>query len=193
MHLQNLFPVAIGMSKNSNHSKIENSLIKECLKIKNKIKKGGNNWDADLYNTFGTFDLKESEKFKILNKWVFEKVNQYANAIGYVNKNLEYYESWFNYSIKNDYQEKHEHYPCDISAVYYLSVPENSGNIKFYTHEPKGVKETFIKENFYTWKNYFVKPESGLLLMFKSNLTHGVSKNKSNEPRISLAYNYKIL
>ena len=193
MYLQNLFPVAIGNLKNPDHLKIENSLIKECSEIKNKIKKGGNNWDADLYNTFGTFDLNESKKFKNLNKWIFEKVNQYANAIGYVNKNVKCKESWFNYSIKNDYQEKHEHYPYDISAVYYLSVPENSGNIKFYTHEPQGVKENFVKENFYTWTNYYMKPEPGLLLIFKSNLTHGVSKNKSDKPRISLAYNFKVL
>ena len=64
MHLQTLFPVTIGIFKNNNHLKIENSLVKECKKIKNKIKKGGNNWDADLYNTSGTFDLSESEKFK---------------------------------------------------------------------------------------------------------------------------------
>ena len=193
MQIEKFFPVAIGICKNLNQSKIEKSLIKECSEIKSKIKKGGNSWESDLYNTFGTFDLNESTKFKNLNKWIFENVAQYTHTIGYPNTKIKCKESWFNYSIKNDYQEKHEHYPFDISAVYYLSVPENSGNIRFYTHEPQGVKENFIENNIYTWRSYIIKPEPGLLLIFKSNLTHGVTKNKSDKPRISLAYNFKIL
>lgn len=192
MEIQNIFPVSIGVCKNSNHDKIENVLIKECEKIKNKIKKTGNDWDSDIYNTLDTFDLNKNKKFKILNNWIFKNVTEYAQTIGYVNHKIKCQESWFNYSVKNDFQEKHEHYPFDISAVYYLTSPKNSGDIRFYTHEPRGVKENFIAENIYTWRSYILEPNPGLLLIFKSNLVHGVAKNKTDKPRISFAYNFKI-
>lgn len=193
MNLINIFPVSIGMFQNPEHNKIKNSLIKECKKIKSKTKKGGNNWESNLYNTFGNFDLRKNKKFDKVNNWIFENVAKYAHRIGYGDLKIKCEESWFNYSIKDDYQEKHEHYPFDISVVYYLSVPENSGDIRFYTHEPQGVRENFIEDNNYTWRSYIIKPEPGLLLIFKSNLTHGVTQNKSNKTRISFAYNFKIL
>jgi uncharacterized protein (TIGR02466 family) len=193
MYLEKLFPVTIANFKNPNHSEIQQSLIEECILIKNKIQKGGDDWDSRLYNTNGTFDLNQSEKFKLLNNWVYESVLEYSKTIGYSNTKIKCEQSWFNFYNKNDYQEKHEHYPFDISAVYYLSCSPDSGSIRFYTHEPQGVKENFIKENPYSWRSFIINPQPGQLLVFKSNLTHGVSQNKSNEPRISLAYNFKIL
>tara|TARA_R100001015_G_C4618254_1_gene174720 strand:- start:1071 stop:1652 length:582 start_codon:yes stop_codon:yes gene_type:complete len=193
MNLINIFPVSIGIFQNPEHDKIKNSLIKECKKIKSKTKRGGYNWDTDVYNTFGNFDLRQSKKFDKVNNWIFENVAKYAYRIGYNNLKIKCEESWFNFYNKNDYQEKHEHFPFDISAVYYLTCPKNSGDIKFYTHEPQGVRETFIKDNELSWKSFVVNPCGGRLLVFKSNLTHGVTQNKSSKTKISFAYNFKIL
>ncbi|MHA1988947.1 MAG: putative 2OG-Fe(II) oxygenase, partial [Promethearchaeota archaeon] len=62
----------------------------------------------------------------------------------------------------------------------------------FYTHEAKGVKNYFDSENNYTWKTFYVEPEDGMLVIFKANLMHGVTQNKTNKTRVSFAYNYKI-
>jgi len=193
MYVEKLFPVTIANFKNPHHSKIEQSLIQECNQIRNTITKGGSDWDSNLYNTHGTLDLNQNEKFRELNCWVTLHVEEYAKTIGYLNTKVKCGESWFNYYEKNDYQEKHEHYGFDISAVYYLSCPLNSGSIRFYSHEPQGVKENFISENPYTWRSFIINPQPGQLLVFKSNLTHGVAQSKTEKPKISFAYNYKIL
>ena len=192
MQLKNLFPVCIGESVNPSHNIIEKQLINECINLKNNINKGGDNWESNVFNSCGSYNLTNNEKFNDLNKWIFDKVIKYAFNIGYKNNNIKCTSSWFNIYNKHDYQEIHEHYPNDISAVYYLKSLENSGSIVFYTHEPKSTKDSFNIDNEYTWGKYIMNPKSGTLLVFKSNLKHGVQQIKTDNQKISLAYNFKV-
>ena len=38
-----------------------NLLTKECFNLKKQIKKGGENWKSDVYNTLGTYDLRKNK------------------------------------------------------------------------------------------------------------------------------------
>lgn len=193
MKLQSIFPVTIGIAENPDHLLIEKTLIKECFTIKNTIPAGGDRWEGNVYNTNNTYNLTKNKQFNSLHEWIFKNVNDYAYNIGYKNKKIQCLNSWFNIYDKYNYQEKHEHYPSDISAVYYLFSPQNSGNIKFYSHEPNSTKDCYEENNPLTWSTYEMQPRNGLLLIFKSNLIHGVQQNKSNKQKISLALNFKVL
>lgn len=192
MKIVGLFPIPVGFSENPNHKLIKNKLIKECKSLKKKIKKGGNNWDATVYNTCETNNLHDNKNFDDLNDWIFNEVKVFADKLGYTNKKMFCELSWFNYYNKYDYQEAHDHEGNEISAVYFLSTPKNCGRLRLISSEPKGIKHVFVKDNAFTWKQYKVEPKEGLLVMFRSNLMHGVEQNKSNKPRISLAYNFTI-
>jgi len=168
VEFHNIFPVVIGLNKNKDHKLFENKLIKECKTIKNSFKKGGNNWNVSTFNTCGTYDLTKNNKTECVA-------------------------SWFNIYKKHDYQERHGHYPNDISAVYYLKTPKDSGNITFYSHEPHGITKPGEVNNPLTWRSYWINPQPGLLLIFKSTLQHEVGQNKSNEEKISMALNFKII
>tara|TARA_R100001509_G_C4849109_1_gene209430 strand:+ start:437 stop:1021 length:585 start_codon:yes stop_codon:yes gene_type:complete len=193
IELHTVFPVTIAAIKNKNHKIFQNNLIKECKKIKKQIKKGGNNWSVSTFNTCGSYNLTKNKNFKNLHDWIFKQVTKYAHQIGYENCKIKCLDSWFNIYNKYEYQERHEHLPNDISAVYYLKTPEKSGNIRFYSHEPSGVKYCYVKNNPLTWKTYWIKSEEGLLLIFKSNLMHEVEQNKSSQQKISMALNFKVL
>ncbi len=188
-----IFPVVIGLNKNKDHKLFENKLIKECKTIKNSFKKGGNIWNVSTFNTCGTYDLTKNNKFDNLHKWIFKQVKDYTLQIGYKNNKTECVASWFNIYKKHDYQERHGHYPNDISAVYYLKTPKDSGNITFYSHEPHGITKPGEVNNPLTWRSYWINPQPGLLLIFKSTLQHEVGQNKSNEEKISMALNFKII
>ena len=193
MELHQIFPVIIGVTENKNHKLIEKKLIEECKFIKKKFKKGGENWSVSTFNTCGSYNLTTNQKFDDLHTWIFKEVDKYKNQMSHKNSKIKCIDSWFNIYNKYDYQERHEHYPNDISAVYYLKTPENSGSIKFYTHEPYGGNFGYIENNPLTWKTYWLNPKPGTLLIFKSNLMHEVEQNKSNQQRISIALNFKIL
>ena len=60
-----------------------------------------------------------------------------------------------------------------ISGVYYLDVPEGSGNILL--HLPEQVLS--------------ISPQAGMLLMFPPDLAHEVTRNDSRHSRLSMAFN----
>jgi uncharacterized protein (TIGR02466 family) len=192
MKIESIFPSTLGISINKNHFEQENDLVKYCLKQLKTIKKGGDLWASKVYNTCGTKEIVNVEEFKILNNWIFKEVSEYAKEIGFAGKNIITNSSWFNVYNQNDYQEYHDHGGSDISAVYFLKSTKESANLIFKSNEPSGFKHVFVKDNPYTWKRFFIPPHPGQLVVFKSHMQHCVEQHKTNEIRITLAYNFKV-
>ena len=84
-------------------------------------------------------------------------------------------EFWFNSALPGESTGVHNHNgKAIISGVYYLQVPEKSGNIIFI-HENKEKLE--------------VPAKPGKLIFFPSELDHYVKENKGSGKRISLSFN----
>lgn len=60
-----------------------------------------------------------------------------------------------------------------VSGVYYLDVPEESGDILMH------LPEQTLK----------IAPQKGVMLMFPPDLPHEVTENNSNRSRLSMAFN----
>lgn len=82
---------------------------------------------------------------------------------------------WFNVMQPGDSTTAHRHDDYDelLSAVYYVKVPENSGNLILSIN------------NFVTQ----VTPEEGMMVFFPPDMMHEVTENRSNEMRLSLGIN----
>ena len=89
--------------------------------------------------------------------------------------------AWVHVHEKNMSTDKHNHYPLDISAVFYVSVPDGSGDIVFHPSHNK----------YHPQRNSY-PPEEGVFYIFPGILDHSVTRNNSNERRISLSCNFKI-
>jgi len=192
MNIISLFPIPLAIIKNENNEKHKKILIEECGKLKKEISNGSTELGSRAYSTEANYNILNNKKFKPINDWVSKHIREYADKIGFKNKKISSEWGWFNFYGKNGYIEAHDHEFHDISAVYYLSTPKDTGKIVFYTHEAKGVKNYFDANNSFTWKTFYVEPEDGMLVIFKANLMHGVTQNKTNKTRVSFAYNYKI-
>jgi len=85
---------------------------------------------------------------------------------------------WFNYMPPESTTTLHTHDDDDelLSAVYYVDVPENSGNLIIYQDAEK----------------IEISPETGLFVFFKPDVKHEVSRNNSNEPRLSIGINFGV-
>jgi len=83
----------------------------------------------------------------------------------------------------------HFHAESILVGVYYLRVPDNSGDILF--HDPRGsvnwVDPQTDKFPTSVRPFYRYKPEPGTLLLFPGYLVHSVEANLSNEVRFSIA------
>ena len=87
-------------------------------------------------------------------------------------------EFWFNRMQPGHITGLHTHDNDDelLSAVYYLKVPPNSGDLILHTPRQKTIR-----------------PEVGEAIFFDPALPHEVTMNNSNETRLSLALNFGAL
>jgi uncharacterized protein (TIGR02466 family) len=102
---------------------------------------------------------------------------------------------WINVMRKGALHAPHIHPHAVVSGTYYVSVPAQSGAIRFEdprlamlmaapARKPKARLEnrTFVD----------VMPKAGMLLLWESWLRHGVESNRSTSPRISVSFNYRL-
>ncbi len=104
-----------------------------------------------------------------------------------------YISTWVNINNRGAYNRRHTH--ADginlLSGVYYVTVPENSGNIVF--HDPRPIRlQSFADMRYYgqdKLHNYKIKAEEDKLLLFPCWLEHEVEPNNTDEDRISISFN----
>ena len=82
---------------------------------------------------------------------------------------------WFNAMQAGQCTKPHHHDENDelLSAVYYIRVPGNSGDLVLHDADDKVI----------------IRPEAGKLVMFAPSVVHEVTVNQSSELRLSVAFN----
>jgi len=103
--------------------------------------------------------------------------------------------SWANVSGFGAWNSPHNHLPCPWSGVYYVSVDNtidaeeagtSSGRIEFLNPLPLGVRYHREASVRYT-------PADGLMLLFPGYLVHWVQPNLSQNQRISISFNLRVV
>ena len=74
------------------------------------------------------------------------------------------------------------HGDADVSAVLYVSAPEESGHIVF-----RPILQNIKRDDL----SCSYKPKVGMYLMFPGFLDHSVTRNFSDQKRISISFNFK--
>ena len=90
---------------------------------------------------------------------------------------------WFNYMPPGATTTLHTHDDDDelLSGVYYVNVPEDSGNLIIYD-ETKSANKKRIE----------IQPTAGEFIFFKPDAPHEVSKNNSSQHRLSIGFNFGL-
>jgi quercetin dioxygenase-like cupin family protein len=83
---------------------------------------------------------------------------------------------WFNYMPPGSLTTIHSHDDYDelLSGVYYVAVPENSGNLILHENSEK----------------IEIEPKTGEFIFFKPDVRHEVSRNNSSQHRLSIGMNF---
>jgi hypothetical protein len=85
--------------------------------------------------------------------------------------------AWVTINKRGDYNQEHFHAGWFFSAVYYVEAPEDCGD--------------FVAK--YASEEIRIKPEEGKLLIFPSFVLHSVEPSNSDQDRISIALDSKII
>jgi uncharacterized protein (TIGR02466 family) len=188
------FPTGIYHSYYSNHTALKEQVLPMIpispISLDSQQIKGWPFWTKQ--NQLGSVDPLKQDNLEIQNftKWVIDEVDNFSK---HYNSTASYKISqcWANVYQKGDFQEPHIHPGFDFSAVYFISAPPNSSALVFenpmLSFDMRPIKTNYETELNSTSAIY--TPIEGQLIIFRSNLRHGVYPHTSDHPRISLAFN----
>ena len=135
----------------------------------------------------------QSEDFTSNNKLIESVINQTLEVF---TKAPTLNNWWVNINKPNSYNGMHIHPGADMSGVIWIKIPEDSGNLLFpnynyfcRTREIENYREEIIRDG----SEYVVVPQSGNAILFPSFLQHEVTRNDSNEDRISKSFNLQFI
>lgn len=164
------------------HRKIASQTIKDLNpQILKKFLANQNNTEVKKSHLFeGRYENIYITEHQIpeLTALLDEAIAQAKNILKIDNLRAGY---WFNYMPPGSATLIHSHDDYDelLSGVYYVNVPENSGNLIVHDVADDNSKE-----------NIEITPNAGEFIFFKPDVRHEVSKNNSNEYRLSIGINF---
>lgn len=166
-------------------------ILKFCYDLKNKDPEGR------VLSNFGGWQSKEfygpvKELDELLNQ-IESCVTEYSKIYSF-NKNIPQGNIWVNINKNNDHNILHDHPGSLMTAVYYVKVPENSGQIQFYnpleTYDQYVNESIILEYNGLNSSTYSFYPHDKQLILFPSWLKHCVCPSQTDLDRISITVNF---
>lgn len=196
--LIDLFPVTVHLSEVKNHEYIKELCMEYVEKAYNQNPSTFvDPWDADVFTTFGkNIDI---EWDKIMHNYS-DNIKDLAQLLGVRGKPA-VTEMWLNAYKTNQNQEVHDHSPGHFSAVHYIkyNAEEHLPTIFINPYRQASIsnKPDFnsnIDQVPQTWvAQSFIKVKEGDLLIFPSFLEHKVPRQKTDEIRVTLSFNFNFV
>lgn len=142
-------------------------------------------------------DILNTGQFVELKQEILKKIDSFAHNTLKINKKIKFYitTSWIVKFPKNSWAQKHIHSNSIFSGVVYLNTASDGGEICFHKdNRYHNISYPTLELVYDDWSEYTsdywkLKPNTGDIFLFPSNLTHSVEKNLSDNERISLAFN----
>lgn len=195
MNSLNLFPSLFYMLEGDNFDQIQKDLVKWVYDYKSqnesvsKSNRGG--WQSDAYF------IQKNKSFAPFFKYVEALLDNYGKIYPMGTRfNLK--NAWINVNPPGTYNISHTHPQSTISGVWWIKCPKDSGNIVFespVSHTQQDIMEKInphIAEKNNYFPTYYFEPVEGMVLLFPSDIRHGVEENQSKEDRISIAFNLEF-
>lgn len=191
------FPIGIYHNFYPHHSILKDEILKLCSNEFNnkKVCDDTENWPFwTKMMQDGTINPLKSESpiVEEFSNWITSEVVNFSKSYGST-KHYSIEQCWLNYYNKGDFQETHIHLGFDFSAIYFISAPPKSGKVIFENPNAIAEMRPITSESVTDLNNpsAIYEPKEGLLIVFRSNLRHGVFPHRDTEPRISIAFNLK--
>lgn len=191
-----LFPTIVVRTICEDFSSIQDDIIDWCYSVK-ETNPGQKVSNQGGWQSAGYF---EGEEFSKVKDYLLGKIAESLQELLSPEKcqGFRVGRIWVNINGKNAYNEMHDHPNCNLSGVLWVKSPENCGRFKF--DNPNSFSQSYvidgtldeIQKTFNNYSSLSFDPLEGHMLVFPSNLKHGVEMNQSDKDRISIAFNIHI-
>jgi uncharacterized protein (TIGR02466 family) len=165
-------------------------LTKECHQIENFFECADNSNRNGYHSpSFTTKKLSEFEQFNQLSNLI--NTAKVFSQDTLISKNLrsdiKEISFWTNINKSYNYNVMHSHGRADLIGIYYVSVPENSGNFVILRND--GSQYCSLYDGRSDLLELNLEPKQGRLYLMPGYLWHYVEANESKEDRISISFN----
>ena len=122
---------------------------------------------------------------------VAESITQFGRKVISSEAKHEFYltQSWLNYTKPGESHHRHQHSNSLISGVLYINAKQEMDGISFYRPGTPQIMVTEQGLNWYNAPSWTFSVATGDLVLFPSQLMHGVQQTSGDHIRISLAFN----
>ena len=136
--------------------------------------------------------------FSLLKEKIEEHIKNYVTNILCIKQSAEFYitNSWIFKINPNQIGDEHIHSNAIFSGVVYLDDNyTNSGNVFFRKDHNRlsiftpTITPDITNYNIFNATEWRIEPKQKMILLFPAHLPHRVSRNETNIPRHSLAFN----
>lgn len=208
MPIEPWFPLAVYYADLEDAPKHKDSLVKNILALEeNSYKKRIDEdiaWTGDFH---GVGKIHINPEFEWIVGNIEKHALMYLEQLGIDLDKIDVYiqRAWPVVSREDQAVPPHAHNTAHLSAVYYVSVPENgtvkSGAFTIYNDASlneivEGIGDlhtnAIAKRNPFNYEEGYYAPTEGRILMFPSKQRHGVEANETGEMRISLSFDMVI-
>ena len=181
MHINNLFPTAVGFSK------LDRELTEQELKFIETQTRRPNVGNTTSKNT----KILQSVELTNIREFIEDAVLDYFNSVYAPMHNVTPYitQSWANFTEPGQYHHKHSHSNSMISGVFYPKAKRDIDRIYFYKDGYQVIKLPAEKWNEWNSESWWFETGSGDLIIFPSSLTHMVETKQGTDTRISISFN----
>ena len=99
-------------------------------------------------------------------------------------------EIWRNNYKQGCFQEIHDHTPLHLSGVVFLTdEQEGDGRFFFYNRHSSEIPKEWKDLKVFPDDRLYINAERGKILLFPSYALHGVTIHKTDNPRVTVAFN----
>jgi uncharacterized protein (TIGR02466 family) len=163
-------------------TKKELSLVDKCKLNVNKNE--SNTTSSDTY-------ILNHKLFKDLKTELDLIIQDYFNKIISSSNNIKPYitQSWLNYTEKNQFHHKHNHWNSFISGVVYINCNNENETITFFKEKHEMLNFETKEYNLWNSKTWSFVVNNGDVVLFPSELEHMVQVKTTDNTRISLSFN----
>lgn len=144
------------------------------------------------------FDMSSTPELKELHSQIQLRVDTFHDYMGFKSSLKKVVDQcWVNINPPGTYNSMHTHNGGVMTGIYYVKVPENSGELQMITPNPAFdfiMKDSYIESsNQFNASNIIVKPQEGKLYLFPCWVAHQVKMNVSDQNRISIAFDIELV
>lgn len=202
MVLHNIFPTPVGRFAYAGHAQVNDMLVQMANTLEKMHPEGwGHSW-ADTCGVWNSHcfveNILELPELAGLFDFINGAISEYLTVLHLdEGQSFACQDSWLNIVGPNLFQEYHRHGHSMVSGCYYVQVPPDSGSILLRNSvvPPTDIEVVDSEDGMSPGplQDYArFNPQPGSMLIFPGWADHMVSQNKSQERRISLAFNYAL-